>query len=153
MLRIVKELKSFLIKSKITVPNGLDLEISHHYGIDDFRKYGLALLTIINREYCKKLLILLPNQTHPEQYHKKKEETFQILYGEIDLKLNGKKRKCKVGDVITIKQNIRHQFSSKTGSIIEEISSTHFKEDSYYIDKKINENKERKTFLKYWMKV
>jgi N-acetylneuraminate synthase len=35
--------------------------------------------------------------------------------------------------------------------VIEEISSTHFKEDSFYTDETIMKNKNRKTVLTYWM--
>ena len=44
----------------------------------------------------------------------------------------------------------RHYFESKNGIIIEEISSTHFINDSFYTDKKIMENKDRKTLLTHW---
>ena len=46
---------------------------------------------------------------------------------------------------------VRHEFSSENGSIVEEISSTHYKDDSYYTDPAIMENKQRKTLLTYWM--
>ena len=52
-------------------------------------EFGLLLLTVVNREYCKKLLVSLPGQKHPEQYHKQKEETFHVLYGSIELELDG----------------------------------------------------------------
>jgi N-acetylneuraminate synthase len=35
--------------------------------------------------------------------------------------------------------------------VIEEISSTHYKEDSFYTDESINQNPNRKTLLTYWM--
>jgi D-lyxose ketol-isomerase len=109
------------------------------------------MITVINREYCKKILILLPNQTHPQQYHKIKEESFFILYGEVDLYLNGELKKYKVGDLVTIEPNVKHKFFSKTGAIIEEISSTHNRSDSYYTDEKIMQNKNRKTYIKFWI--
>ena len=40
-----------------------------------------------------------------------------------------------------------HKFSSKKGAIIEELSTTSIKSDSYYLDEKINNNKDRKTFI------
>ena len=127
------------------------MEISHHYGLEKFEKFGLVLLTIVNRGYCKKLLVSLPGQQHPEQYHEKKEETFLILYGEVHMQLNGEKRVCLPGDVINIEAGVRHAFSSPNGSVIEEISSTHYKDDSFYTDSSISNNKNRKTLLTYWM--
>ena len=116
-----------------------------------FSKFGLLLLNVVNRNYCKKLLVILPGQSHPEQYHKQKEETFHILFGEISLKLDGKLRTCIPGDVITILPKVHHAFSSKCGAVIEEISTTHYNNDSFYSDPAIMENKQRKTLLTYWM--
>lgn len=144
---IVNDIKEFLKVAKVVFPGKADLEISHHYGIDNFYKTGLTMITIVNREYCKKLLITLPNQNHPEQYHNKKEETFHVLYGDVQLKLDSKLRILKKGDVITIEPGVRHEFSSKEGCIIEEISSTHYVDDSYYTDDSIHKNKNRKTFI------
>ena len=148
---IVKQVRNFLKKTKTIIPGGASLEISHHYGLDKFYKFGLIMLDVVNRDYCKKLLILLPGQEHPEQFHKKKEETFHILYGSVDLIINGKLNKLKAGDILTILKMEKHAFRSKNGAIVEEISTTHNKNDSFYTDKKIMKNKNRKTILTYWM--
>ena len=105
----------------------------------------------MNREYCKKLIVLIPGQRHPEQYHKIKEETFHILYGDVLLNLAGTKKECKPGEIITLEKGTKHSFNSKTGAVIEEISSTHHKEDSYYTDPEITKNKHRKTLITYWL--
>jgi sialic acid synthase SpsE/mannose-6-phosphate isomerase-like protein (cupin superfamily) len=148
---IVKKVREFLNDSHVVIPGNAELEISHHYGLDRFYEYGLLLLTVVNRDYCKKLLVSLPGQKHPEQYHKQKEETFHVLHGEVELFLDGESRSYTPGDVVTIEPEIRHAFSSEQGSVIEEISSTHFKEDSFYTDEEIMNNKQRKTVLTYWM--
>ncbi len=147
---IVLKVRKFIKEANITIPPGAELEISHHYGIDKFYEYGMVMITVVNREYCKKLLILLPGQTHPEQYHLKKEETFFVVYGEVELYLDGKKKICKPGEVVTIERGIKHKMTTKTGCIIEEISTTHYKEDSYYTDETIMQNKKRKTIVSYW---
>ena len=136
--------------SNLTVPSNVDLEISHHYGIKNFKKFGLSMLTVVNREYCKKILILLPGQTHPEQYHKNKEETFHVLWGEGLLIIDDEKHFLNAGTVHTILPKQRHYFESNNGIIIEEISSTHFTNDSFYTDKNIMQNKDRKTLLTHW---
>ena len=142
---------SFLLKeSRITFPEFADLEISHHYGVDRFTEFGLTMITVVNREYCKKLLILLPGQAHPEQFHKKKEETFHVLWGSGTIKLNDQPRAMKPGDVIVITPGTRHYFSSENGIILEEISSTHYIDDSFYTDPVISQNKNRKTFVNHW---
>ena len=151
VLEIANRVKGLLAESQITVPGGADLEISHHYGIDRFFEVGLTMLTVVNRGYCKKLLICLPGQKHPEQFHKQKEEAFHILYGTLELSLNGNASIYQAGDVVIIEPGTTHSFFSRQGAVIEEISSTHFANDSFYIDEAINQNKDRKTFITYWM--
>jgi len=146
-----QEVKNLLEASGITVPGGVDLELSHHYGIDRFNEVGLTLITVVNRGYCKKLLILLPGQFHPEQFHNQKEETFHVLYGNVDLTLDGETSTFQPGDVINIEPGVRHAFVSQTGCVIEEISTTHYVNDSFYTDESINQSKNRKTLLTYWM--
>ena len=109
------------------------------------------MLTVVNRDYCKKLLVSLPGQKHPEQYHKQKEETFHVLYGTVEIELNGKIQTCHPGDVVTIEPETRHAFVSYDGAVIEEISSTHFVNDSFYTDESISLNENRKTILTHWM--
>lgn len=148
--KAVKAVHDLIKESGIAVPQTVELEVSHHYGMDKFQEIGLTMMTIVNREYCKKLIIMLPGQEHPMQYHKKKEETFNILYGEFSVTLNGKKSLYKPGDVVTIERNVKHKFSTRTGGILEEISSTHYVNDSYYTDESIMKNPNRKTFITYW---
>ena len=38
------------------------MEISHHEGIENFEKVGCFLLNIINKEYAKKILVMLPDK-------------------------------------------------------------------------------------------
>jgi sialic acid synthase SpsE/mannose-6-phosphate isomerase-like protein (cupin superfamily) len=151
ILEIAQKVKVMINAANIIPPCKTDLEISHHYGLENFDGTGLTMLTVVNRGYCKKLLISLPGQRHPEQYHQQKEETFHVLFGEVDIYLNGEKKSCKPGDVINIEPGVRHSFHTTPGCIIEEISSTHFKDDSFYTDPAIMNNKSRKTLLTYWM--
>ena len=74
-----------------------------------------------------------------------------MLYGTIQLELDGKPYTCKPGDIATVDPGVRHAFWSTTGAVIEEISSTHIVDDSFYTDPAISENSNRKTLLSYWM--
>ncbi|MEW6102077.1 MAG: N-acetylneuraminate synthase family protein [Candidatus Omnitrophota bacterium] len=150
VLQIINKVKDIVIESKISLPEKVDFELSHHYGIENFESFGAAIINCINREYCKKLIIMLPGQKHPSHYHDKKEETFHILYGDISLVLNGAQKEYKPGEMIVIERGSKHSFSSKNGAVFEEISTTHFSDDSYYDDKKILENKDRKTEMTFW---
>ena len=150
VLEIVNKIRHLLIESKIFLPNRVDLEISHHYGIENFEQYGAVLINCINREYCKKLIIVLPGQSHPVHYHIKKEETFNVLYGSLIININGEEKEYKPGDIVTIERGVKHSFRSNTGAIFEEISTTAFPEDSYYEDESIRKNKSRKTHMTFW---
>ena len=149
--QIVQEVKKVIQESGVFVPKKLDLEISHHYGIDRFLESGCTIINFVNREYCKKLIVLIPGQKHPEQYHKLKEETFYILSGEVNFIFDGKEQICGPGEIAVVERGVKHIFSSKLGAIIEEISSTHYKDDSYYTDKEILNNNNRKTLITYWI--
>ena len=71
------------------------------------------MITTVNREYCKKILICLPGQSHPEQYHRIKEETFNVLHGDLTLTLDDKQILPGVGEVITIRPGQKSIFSQK----------------------------------------
>ncbi len=149
LLNCVNKVIDLIKNSSVIVPQKFDLEISHHYGLENFFDFGLSMITLVNREYCKKILISLPNQVHPEQYHLKKEETFNILYGSVELTVDNKVRKLIPGDIFTILPGQKHKFVSANGAVFEEISSTHIKDDSYYTDPKISENLNRKSLVKW----
>jgi len=149
--QVLDKIKEVLRNSKAVVPQQLNIEISHHYGIDRFEEIGCTIINYLNREYCKKLIVILPGQAHPEQYHQRKEETFIVLYGDVQITLDGVKRDCRQGDIVTVERGVKHIFGSKTGAVIEEISSTHYKDDSYYTDPAISKNPNRKTVLNYWL--
>ena len=149
VLNIIKELKEVILKSHIALPDKIALELSHHYGIDKFEKWGAAILNCINREYCKKLIILLPGQNHPFHHHVKKEETFQVLYGSMDVTIADENKSLKAGDMLTVERKVRHNFATKEGVIFEEVSTTHYKNDSFYEDGDVIKNKDRKTELTF----
>ena len=147
---IVRNVRTFLSATSVVVPDGRSLEISHHYGLSNFFRTGLVMATVVNEEYCKKLLILLPGQKHPEQYHKKKKESFHVLHGKEVLSLDGDENVYSPGEVVTIEPDVRHSFRSEDGCVIEEISSTHYVDDSYYTDEAITKSTNRKTYVTFW---
>ena len=148
---IIQKVKKLLKKSRVVVPQQLEFEISHHYGIEKFYQFGCTIINYINREYCKKLIVVLPGQSHPEQYHKVKEETFIVQYGDVNITIDGEDKKCTAGNIVTIERGAKHTFSSENGAVLEEISSTHHQDDSYYTDPNIAARKDRKTQLTYWI--
>jgi sialic acid synthase SpsE/mannose-6-phosphate isomerase-like protein (cupin superfamily) len=151
VLRIRNQILEMIKSSGVTVPQNSMLEISHHFGLDRFDEVGTCMITVVNREYCKKLLFILPGQTHPPMFHKTKDETFFILWGEVDLTLDEVKTHLKVGDTAEIRPTVVHGMHSEFGAIIEEVSSTHSSDDSFYLDKEIMANQNRKTYVRYWL--
>lgn len=147
----VEKINKFLKQANIPFSNKWDFELSHHYGLDKFYEIGAGIVSCFNREYCKKLIVLLPGQEHPSHFHKIKEETFHVLYGDVIFSVGDNMVECKAGDILTIERGIKHAFASKGGCVFEEISTTHIPGDSYYDDESILKNKDRKTFLTYWI--
>ncbi|MDI9509461.1 MAG: N-acetylneuraminate synthase family protein [Bacillota bacterium] len=149
---VVHDAKGILFESGIALGSEFEVELSHHYGVKHFRQYGAVIVNIINREYCKKLIIVLPGQKHPIHMHKIKEETFQLLHGDLSITINGQDRLMKPGDIQTVLRGDEHSFTSTNGAIFEEVSTTHIKNDSYYEDPEIRKLDpiERKTILKNW---
>lgn len=149
---VIHDAKGLLFEAGIALGDSFEVELSHHYGIKHFRQTGAILISIVNREYCKKLLIVLPGQSHPSHMHRLKEETFQLLYGDLELTVDSTVRNLKPGDIQTILRGEFHSFSSRGGAIFEEISTTAVKGDSVYADERINkmDYMERKTIIKDW---
>ena len=148
--QIVQRVRSFFQESHTVVSAHAEVEISHHYGLDRFEETGATIVNIVNRAYCKKLIAMLPGQCHPEQYHQQKEETFHVLHGSLHVRLDGADRILGAGEVLTVERGVKHAFWTEEGAIIEEISSTHFRDDSFYTDPTITRNPNRKTQLTYF---
>lgn len=149
----IHDAKGMLYEAGIALGTDFEVELSHHYGIKHFRQQGAIIINIINREYCKKLIIVLPGQRHPSHAHRIKEETFQVLYGDLEVEVEGQsKRRLRPGDMQTVLRGEFHSFASEEGAIFEEVSTQHMKSDSYYRDPMIADldPMERKTFLKKW---
>ncbi len=151
---ILHTMNSQLNQARIVLNPDSDIELSHHYGVENIEKTGVVMVTCINKEYCKKLLVQIPGQFHPEHAHKIKEETFQILWGSMYIKMEGETKKYLPGDIVTVERGAKHSFWTEEGVVVEEVSTTHVKDDSYYTDDNIAENDKRKTNLKdWWMRV
>lgn len=148
----IHEIKAMLNEARVAVGMEFEMELSHHYGLSRFREVGTTIIECINREYCKKILVQLPGQQHPYHHHIRKEETFQVLAGELWIELEGRRRLLMPGDILLVQRGVKHRFWSETGAVIEEVSSTHYNNDSVYEDPKIaNLSREmRKTRLVNW---
>ncbi len=151
---LIHKVKGILNENKIAIGQNFEMEISHHKGIENFDKIGCYLFNLINKEYAKKIIVMLPNQSHPNHHHKIKDETFYVISGKLILTLNGKRKVLYPGDIIDIRKNSKHKFKAgPQGCIFDEISTTSIKTDSYYSNLKIKkmERLERKTTVNSWV--
>ena len=148
----IHEVKAMLNKASIVLNSEFGIEFSHHYGVENFREVGALIIDCINRKYCKKLIVILSGQKHPSHYHKRKEETFQVLSGVFECIIDGHHRVMYPGETALVQPGVWHEFWSKDGCIIEEVSTTHYDNDSVYNDKKINDLSrcDRKTVVENW---
>jgi D-lyxose ketol-isomerase len=123
------------------------------FGLGDFDRQGLVLLTYVNTDrYCAKELLLLPNQTCPQHRHPPvdgdpgKQETFRCRRGEVYLHVEGAPTQAPVaqppagsqdyygvgheirllpGEQHTIAPNTWHWFQAgPEGALVSEFSST-----------------------------
>jgi sialic acid synthase SpsE/mannose-6-phosphate isomerase-like protein (cupin superfamily) len=147
----IHQVKAMLSMARIALPPSFSTEYSHHYGREKFLDVGTTMITIFNRDYCKKLLIQLPWQRHPSHYHKLKEESFQILWGELDVCIDGAVRTLHAGDTLLVQPGVWHSFAcAKTGCVFEEVSTTSLPDDSVYSDPEVLKNQDRKTRVGHW---
>ena len=150
--KAVHEVKALLTYAHVPLSHNFTTEYSHHYGIQNFREVGAVLINVINRDYCKKILVQLAGQRHPSHYHKLKEETFLVIWGELKSVLDGKEKILKPGDTLMVPPGVWHSFSTETGCVFEEISTTAYSNDSVYKDDSINKltSGQRKTIVDHW---
>ena len=148
--KILEKTRDLIILAGTSLSPDIDIEISHHYGIDKFLDYGAVLIPLINREYAKKLVVMFENQTHPEHFHKLKEESFVVLTGKLEVNLDGQTRILLPGDILLIPRLARHSMLAIKDTVFEEISSTNMTNDSYYSNS-INLDSARKTLTSLWV--
>ena len=150
--RIMLQVRGMLNAAGIYINKDAEVEISHHYGLGRFREFGAILVTCINREYAKKLVVQLPRQKHPYHHHQKKEETFQLLAGDVEIIKDGHRFQLRPGDTLLVKPGEWHKFHTLEGCVFEEISSTAFENDSFYEDPSIASlpRETRKTRVENW---
>ena len=146
VLENVRLFSGMIKESKIALPDTIACELSHHFSLDTFEEFGAMIIDIINKMYCKKYILMLKNQYHNPHSHKKKTETFHVLYGSMVVNLDGKGIEMVEGELLTVNPGEVHSFETSEGVIFEEVSTTHYTNDSFYLDQKIMENKDnRKT--------
>lgn len=103
--------------------------------------WGKEIIFANNEEYCGKLLCFESGKKFSMHYHLKKKESWYITKGRFMLHWidteNGKTHSeyLNVGDVVTNERGAPHQMEALEDSIIFEVSTQHFDNDSYRIYK------------------
>lgn len=109
--------------------------------------WGKEIWICNNEKYCGKILHFNSGAKFSFHYHLIKQEHFFVLKGKLNLKYknltNGEDRflRLTVGDVIEIPIGAPHQLTALEESDIIEISTTHYENDSYRIEKGDSQNK------------
>ena len=125
-------IRVMLEKAGIPVADPSAIEVAD-FGLGRFEQEGLGLIVRVNEpEYCSKWLTLFPGQSCPWHYHKLKKETFFVHEGEVVLNVDKETITLKPGQRYTIAPNRDHEFSSKGGAIVEEVSTHDINSDSYF---------------------
>lgn len=131
---------SVLENAKIVFPAEATVNVYHHCGVENFAKMGAVFINIVNRSYCKSYVIMLPNQRYPKHFHKIKTESFYILYGTLNVKLDGELYRLNAGQMLHIERGQDHEFWAETEVVFEEISTLYMPNDSFYIDTDIRQS-------------
>jgi mannose-6-phosphate isomerase-like protein (cupin superfamily) len=102
--------------------------------------WGFEVHITNNNSYCLKYLVFFKDRKFSFHYHPLKKELWHCLLGEFDCilqKEDGEKNlvKFRKGDKIEVESGIKHQLTALKNSILIEVSTEHFDEDSHRIIK------------------
>ncbi len=124
-------------EAHITLPLNATANIYHHAGIKRINEYGALIINVVNREYCKSYIIMLPGQKYPNHYHKIKTETCFVLFNKLIVNINGKEHILSAGEMINVERGEDHYYYSENGVIFEELSTMYVPNDSIYLEEGI----------------
>ena len=103
--------------------------------------WGDELWIVNNEKYCGKILRFNKGASFSMHYHIQKEETWCVTRGKLKLeyfdleKAEKLQKYLEEGDVVHLKPCIPHKLTALEDSSIFEVSTQHFDEDSYRIEK------------------
>lgn len=96
--------------------------------------WGEERVMVNNALYCGKLLMLKQGRACSLHYHRRKQETFYVLEGKVELELGTILRLMKPGEAQTILPLTPHRFTGVTDAVIIETSTHHDDEDVVRIE-------------------
>lgn len=136
--------------ANIVLPNEATVNIYHHCGKEHINETGAMFINVVNRDYCKSYVVMLPHEEYPNHYHRIKTESFYVLYGDLHVIVDGEKTELAAGDMMHVERGQDHSFGSNGGVVFEEISTMYVPNDSIYLDAEIQHTTydQRRTTIK-----
>lgn len=136
---IIQNVQLLLKNSHVVLPKKAKLKLYHHTGFNKFSSVGATFISVIEHDYCKFIVVMIPGQTYPFHYHRIKDESFFVLYGDLTVTLENDTYALTKGDILNIPRRFTHSFSTQGGCVFEEISTAYLRNDSVYESKNIQE--------------
>jgi mannose-6-phosphate isomerase-like protein (cupin superfamily) len=103
--------------------------------------WGHEIIFANSPEYCGKLLVFKKDKRFSLHYHIKKDETWYVAEGRFECTLldgemgGAREFILEKGDSLHISRGMPHQLRALEDSTVFEVSTQHFDEDSYRIQK------------------
>ncbi len=114
--------------------------LAYHFGLNDFYKTGEIEFWVANTiedGYCGKFLFVFDGQTCPYHHHARKHETFFIVKGRVRMRIDGRNRTLKAGDVFAVQPGVDHAFTGLGPALLMEVSKPCRNRDSIFADRRI----------------
>tara|TARA_R100001509_G_scaffold74983_1_gene41916 strand:+ start:1284 stop:1658 length:375 start_codon:yes stop_codon:yes gene_type:complete len=105
------------------------------------KKWGDELWITNNEKYCGKILRFNEGSSFSMHYHILKEETWCVTKGKLILeyydldKAEKLSKTLEEGDVVHLRPSVPHKLTALVESSLFEVSTQHFNDDSYRIEK------------------
>ena len=134
----IHNVKGMLNMARVPINYDSGIVFYHHQGLENFSQTGAFVIECFRHTYAKNVIVVLPGQSHPVFYHKRKDKTYQLLWGVLEVQIEGRERILEAGDTLFITRGIWHGFYSPGGAIFEEISNAGQDDDMCYADQMYN---------------
>jgi N-acetylneuraminate synthase len=139
LLSLLGMVRMQIRESHVVLPNKGEVKLYHHSGFENFTSVGAAFINVIQHDYCKFIVVMLPNQTYPLHFHRIKDESYFILSGDLNVVVEEDEHTLLKGDILNVPRRFTHSFKTKNGCVFEEISTAYLDNDSVYDDKRIQQ--------------
>ncbi len=135
--KYVNDSLHLLHEGSVVLPRKAKVSIYHHTGISNIFNVGAMFINVVDRDYCKSIVVMQKGQDYPNHYHRIKTESMYVLYGELVVVIEGVAHLLKPGEIVHVERGQDHSFYTKTGVVFEEISTMYIRNDSVYLDEHI----------------